>query len=283
VIEPGESAPHPPVDAASPADRLALERHEGRVAGATGRRFVDLGDAVLVHDERATESWRTWLGDMRWPTADGAFDRRLAESLAFFATIGRRPSIWVQPGGSTPSDLAGRLVADGFTPAETAHRMRLAEEARDALAAALERPGLDVSVIATAPAIGDTVVADAAQVMAAAFGVGRTRLARELDAVLAVPGAMLALVRAASGEAIGVGRSFALDGAAYLSAIGVRPGWRSRGVGRLVTAALAAAAFEAGSRIVHLGVAVDNVPAWRAYAALGFHALGPPGTRFELR
>jgi len=104
-----------------------------------------------------------------------------------------------------------------------------------------------------------------------------------VEAVLAVPGATLALVRAPGGEAIGAGRSFALDGAAYLSAIGVRPGCRSRGVGRLVTAALAAAAFEAGSRIVHLGVAVDNVAAWRAYAALGFRAVGPPALRFELR
>jgi ribosomal protein S18 acetylase RimI-like enzyme len=282
VIEPGEPAAHLPVKAASPADRLGLERHEGRVAGATGRRFVDLGDAVLVHDERATEAWRTWLGDVRWPTAGGAFDRRLTDALALFATIGRRPSVWVQPGASTPPDLAGRLLADGFTPAESAYRMRLAVDARVALVAALERPGLDVTVIA-APAIDDIAVADAAQVMAAAFGVGRPRLVREVQAVLAVPGATLALVRAASGEAIGAGRSFALDGAAYLSAIGVRPGWRSRGVGRVVTAALAAAAFEAGSRTVHLGVAVDNVPAWRAYAALGFQAVGPPALRFELR
>src|SRR6266516_7867552 len=121
-----EGAMHPPAEAASAAVRRELERHEGRVAGATGRRFVDLGDAVLVHDEGASEPWRTWLGDVRWPTAGGAFDRRLIEALALFATIGRRPSVWVQPGASTPADLAGRLLADGFTPAESAYRMRLA-------------------------------------------------------------------------------------------------------------------------------------------------------------
>jgi len=274
---------HPPAEAASAAVRRELERHEGRVAGATGRRFVDLGDAVLVHDEGASEPWRTWLGDVRWPSSEREFDMRLVDGLTLFARIDRRPSVWVQPAASTPADLAERLVAGGFMAAETAYRMRLGHDARESVAAALDRPELDIVVLASAPARGDPVVAEAAQVMAAAFGVARPRLVRELEAGLAVPGATLVVVVAAGEEAVGAGRSFALDGAAYLSAIGVRPGWRSRGIGRLVTAALATAAFGAGSRTVHLGVAVDNIPAWRAYAALGFRALGPPATRLELR
>ncbi|HYU51004.1 MAG TPA: GNAT family N-acetyltransferase [Candidatus Limnocylindria bacterium] len=283
MTDAGQTAEHPPVEVASPAVRRELERHEGRVAGATGRRFVDLGDAILVHDRRASEPWRTWLGDVRWPAAGRAFDRRLIDALALFATIDRRPSIWVQPGTSGPSNLAERLRAGGFAAGETAYRMGLrSSAARSIAAAARDRPGLAASVV-SGPASGDPAVADAAQVMASAFGVTRTLLAAELEGGLAVPGATMVVVRAAGGEAVGAGRSFVLDGAAYLSAIGVRPGWRSRGIGRFVTAVLAEAGFRAGSRTVHLGVAASNVPAWRAYAALGFRALGPPATRFELR
>jgi ribosomal protein S18 acetylase RimI-like enzyme len=280
---PGSSGEQPPVDPAPAAVRRELERHEARVAGATGRRFTDLGDAVLVHDEHASGPWRTWLGGVCWPTAGAAFERRLLDGLTLFATIDRRPSIWVQPGASAPSDLAGRLEANGFAVAETAHRMRLRSVARESIAAAArDRPGLAAIVLSARPASGDPVVTEAARVMTDAFGVTRARLAAELEAVLAVPGATLVVVRAGA-EAIGAGRSFALDGAAYLSAIGVSPGWRGRGVGRFVTAVLAKAAFEADSRTVHLGVDIRNIAAWRAYAALGFRALGPPATRLVLR
>jgi ribosomal protein S18 acetylase RimI-like enzyme len=284
MTEPDRAAAHPPTDAASAADRRELERHEGRVAGMTGRRFVDLEDAILVHDERAAKPWRTWLGDVRWPTDGRAFDRRLVDGLTLFATIDRRPSVWVQPRASTPRDLAERLQANGFNAAETVYRMRLRAEAwQSASAEAPDESGLAATVLSMSPGAADPAVDDAADVMAAAFGVTRAHLASELHAGLAVPGATLVVVRTASGEAVGAGRSFQLDSAAYLSAIGVRPGWRSRGIGRFVTAVLASGAFRAGARIVHLGVAVDNVPAWRAYAALGLRAVGPPATRFEVR
>jgi GNAT superfamily N-acetyltransferase len=271
------------VDAVRAAVRRGLERHEGRVAGATGRRFTDLGDAVLVHDEQASGPWRTWLGDVRWPSAGGAFERRLLDVLTLFATIRRRPSIWVQPGASAPSDLAERLQANGFAPAETAYRMRLRSVTRASIAAAArDRTGLAATVLSTPPPSGDPAVTDAARVITAAFGTKRPSLAAELGSVLALSGATLVVVRAA-GEAVAAGRSFALDGVAYLSAIGVSPEWQGRGIGRLVTAALASAAFEAGSRTVHLAVAVDNIAAWRAYAALGFRAVGPPAARLVLR
>jgi ribosomal protein S18 acetylase RimI-like enzyme len=289
---PGAHAGLPPVEDAPASARRELERHEARVAGATGRRFVDLGHAILVHDERVSGAWRTWLGDVRWPRPGPAFERRLIDALTLFATIDRRPSIWVQPGASTPSDLAGRLRANGFAAAETAYRMRLLGPARESLAAAArDRPGLAVGVVQRAPASSvpplapgsdDPLVIEAARVLSEAFGVTRPRLATELGAVLAIPGATLVVVRAA-GEAVGAGRSFALDGVTYLSAIGVRPEWRGRGIGRFVTALLARGAFEGGCRMVHLGVAVDNVPAWRAYAALGFRAVGPPTSRLVLR
>jgi ribosomal protein S18 acetylase RimI-like enzyme len=271
------------MDAAPAAIRRGLERHEGRVAGATGRRFTDLGDAVLVHDELASGTWRTWLGDIRWPSADGAFERRLLDALTVFATIDRRPSIWVQPGASAPSDLAERLEANGFGAAETAYRMRLRSVARASIAeAARDRTGLAATVLSAPPLPGDPVVTEAARVITDAFGMRRAGLAAELGSVLTRPGATLVVVRAA-GEAVGAGRSFALDGMAYLSAIGVSPEWQGQGIGRFVTAALASAAFEAGSRTVHLAVAVDNIAAWRAYAALGFRAVGPPETRLVLR
>jgi ribosomal protein S18 acetylase RimI-like enzyme len=280
---PGRVSGAPPVEAAPAAVRRELERHEGRVAGATGRRFAELGDAILVHDEHVSGAWRTWLGDVRWPRAGPAFERRLVDGLTLFATIDRRPSIWVQPGASTPPDLAGRLQANGFVAAETAYRMRLLGPARASIAAAAQdRPQLAAVVLRRLPASGDPLVAEAARVMSDAFAVTRPRLAAELEAVLAVPGAVLVVVRA-DGEAVGAGRSFALDGVAYLSANGVPPEWRGRGIGRFVTALLARAAFEAGCRMVHLGVAIDNVPAWRAYAALGFRAVGPPASRLVLR
>jgi ribosomal protein S18 acetylase RimI-like enzyme len=271
------------MDVAAVATRRALERHEARVAGATGRRFTDLGDAVLVHDEQASPPWRTWLGDVRWPTARAAFERRLVDALTQFATIDRRPSIWVQPGASAPSDLAERLEANGFAPAETSFRMRLRSVARASVAAAArDRTGLAATVLSAPPLPGDPVVTEAARVMTDAFGMRRPSLASELASVLALAGATLVVVRAGA-EAVAAGRSFALDGMAYLSAIGVSPQWQGRGIGRFVTAALASAAFEAGSQTVHLAVAVDNIAAWRAYAALGFRAAGPPAARLVLR
>jgi ribosomal protein S18 acetylase RimI-like enzyme len=280
---PGRTAQHLPMDAAPAAIRRGLERHEGRVAGATGRRFTDLGDAFLVHDERVSGAWHTWLGDVRWPIDGESFERRLLDGLTLFATIDRRPSISVQPGASTPPDLTSRLEGNGFTTSGTAYRMRLRSVTRASIAAAArDRTGLAASVLSAPPLPGDPVVTEAARVMTDAFGMRRPILAAELGSVLTRPGATLVVVRAA-GEAVGAGRSFALDGMAYLSAIGVNPEWQGRGIGRFVTAALASAAFEAGSRTVHLAVAVDNIAAWRAYAALGFRAVGPPATRLVLR
>jgi ribosomal protein S18 acetylase RimI-like enzyme len=271
------------MDATPAAVRRGLERHEGRVAGATGRRFTDLGDAFLVHDERVSGASHTWLGDVRWPTAGASFERRLLDGLTLFATIDRRPSISVQPGASTPRDLASRLADDGFTASGTAYRMRLRSVGRASIAvAARDRPGVTAIVLSAPPPSGDPSVAEAARVITDAFGMRRPGFAAELGSVLALPGATLVVVRA-DAEAVGAGRSFALDDMAYLSAIGVSPDWQGRGIGRLVTAALANAAFEAGSRTVHLAVAGDNVAAWRAYAALGFRAVGPPAARLVLR
>ncbi|TMD30944.1 MAG: GNAT family N-acetyltransferase [Chloroflexi bacterium] len=275
----------PPVEVVSDATRRSLARHEARVAALAGRRFVDLGDAVLVHDEGSTEPWRTWLGDVRWPADTAAFDARLVEAFAMFATMDRRPCIWVEHGTSRPRDLADRLARDGFIAAEFAYRMWLRRADADGFVEATRVPSaLDVSVHAGGARddLDLAAAADAAaDVLSVAFRVSHAAVAAEVRRGLAVDGGSLVVVRSGR-TVVGAGRSFRLGRTAYLSAIGVGPKWRSRGIGRLVTAILADRTFRQGCSRVHLGVDVGNEPAWRAYAALGFRAVGPPASRFIL-
>jgi ribosomal protein S18 acetylase RimI-like enzyme len=306
----------PPVRAASPRERLELSRNEGQVAALAGRRFIELDDAFLVHDPDIEQTWRTWLAGVRWPAEPDRFQRRLAESLTLFATLGRRPCLRVEPGADEPPDLTTRLAADGFRAQEASYRMRVdrgsaadmtvaaqppdgvavqligslasgsvsgAEPARGSKPALRSRAGPEGDLAGSPgrdPASGAELLEQATAVMAGAFGVAPRRVDELLTSVAAA-GSGVVLVRAGR-VPVAAGRVSLVDGLAYLSAIGVGPGWRRRGLGRLVTAVLADRAFAAGARTVHLNVDAANAGAWRVYAGLGFAAVGSPWIRFVI-
>jgi len=78
---------------------------------------------------------------------------------------------------------------------------------------------------------------------------------------------------AVTGEAAGGGVAEAVvDGTSEVAGIGVRPGFRQRGIGSAMTAFLTVAAHDAGGRTVFLTPA--GVPEQRLYARVGYEAAG---------
>lgn len=263
----------PPID----ADRLRqLLRHEAEVHAVPGRVVEDLGDALLLHDRTDPEPFWNRLEAARWPSDPAAFDRRLVEVLARFATVGRQPHVWVTPAADEPRDLAARLAANGFADMGPGHLMvawapgldrRRLEGAADGLpAVVIERLGAGRPGGAAGSA-NDVVV-----VLMQAFGVEEERRAgvtAETRASLADPRFTHYLVRL-DGTAVGAARRATFDGISYLSSIGVAPAARGLGLGTRITAVAMLDALDAGSEWLHLGVFADNVVAKRLYERLGF-------------
>jgi N-acetylglutamate synthase len=92
-------------------------------------------------------------------------------------------------------------------------------------------------------------------------------IARRL--LLSAPWQAFGSVRA-DGQTIAIGRVAAAGGWAGLTAIEVDPGHRRRGLGRAVTAALAAAAADRGLTGLYLQVEAENTVARSLYHRLGF-------------
>ena len=280
-------------DVLAPDARRRLAYHEAEVAALAGREIVELDDGFLVVDASGSESWRSWAGGLRWPADAGEFDTRLGELITVFGAHGRRPSIRVDGAADQPADLDRRLHRHGFRPADASLRMWLPRDRFDTVARFAAQAhrrrlagGTDEVAVALigGPAAADLgpmdpALDDAIAVMAAAFGVAPRRGA-ELRAGIAT-GTTIGLVRAGD-VAVAAGRSAFLDGAAYLSAIGVDPMWRRRGFGRIVTAALSVAAIRNGATVVHLNVDPANTNAWKMYVSLGFRAASPAVVRFVL-
>jgi len=74
----------------------------------------------------------------------------------------------------------------------------------------------------------------------------------------------------AGGTTVAIGRVAAAAGWAGLTAIEVDPGWRRRGLGAAVTAALVAAAERAGAHRIYLQVEDGNAAARALYRKIGF-------------
>ena len=62
----------------------------------------------------------------------------------------------------------------------------------------------------------------------------------------------------------------------YLSAIGTRRAFQSRGLAEAVTRALVEEALAAGTEHVYLGAYADNAPALTVYERVGFAVIGGP-------
>ena len=258
-----------------------LARHEARCHALSGRQVRELGDGVLLHDPTDREPFWNRLAGIAWPSAAGAFDHRLAEVLALFASLDRIPHIWPQPGFDEPPDLTERLLAHGFVDLGAGLLMGL-----DPDAAALEvvaEPDVSIERLDGATARSDEAgetIRGIAAVLAEAFTIERVQVeAIETDTKAALTSAAFhAILVRVDGEPASTVRRTTFDGASYLSSIGTRPAFRGRGFGRLVTALAAQDSLAADSRLTYLGVFAENDVARRLYQRLGFVPIGRPGS-----
>ncbi len=263
-----------------------LEVHETQAHAIPGRRFLDLGDCVALHAPTERDPFYNRVAAIRWAADDGAFEHRLAEILALFAGLDRSPNLWLASGYSTPRDIADRLARHGFHDQGGGHLMILVDPVasgspsdRDARIE-LERlhvpEGTDV----------DRAVERVAIVQAEAFGVGDDDLGQaqltDLRAAFCSPAFHVCLV-SVDGEPAAVGKRYTFGGASYLSSIGTRPSWQSRGLGRLVTETLIRDSVASGTTFTYLGVQAHNGRARRLYERLGFVLIGVRFADFLLR
>lgn len=249
-----------------------LELHETLSHAMGGRTFRDLGDCIMLTSESEGDPFYNRVGAIRWPEGAGAFDRRVAEVIALFGSMDRRPNVWASVGFNTPSDLADRLVSLGFVAQEGGHVMVLVREpVRPRVA-----PRLAVERLDGATAVPPARVDEIAGLLVAAFGVDPEReraIAADTARAFESPAFHVALIRE-EGAAVAVGKRYTFDGASYLSSIGTRPEAWGRGYGSLLTTVLTTDALDGDSAFVHLGVHARNARAIDVYRRVGFEPVG---------
>jgi ribosomal protein S18 acetylase RimI-like enzyme len=264
-----------------------LERHEARVHALPGRQLRDLGDAILLLDPLDREPFWNRVNAIHWPDDGRAFDRRLGETIALFATLDRMPHVWPRNALNEPADLADRLLAHGFADMGGSHLMLLADTEPSGYVARRRLPR-HMTVERLHGVTGDERIraaAGIARVLVEAFDVELDRCAAielETEAMFDLPDLHACLVRI-DGEPAAAAKRATFDGATYLSSIGTRPEFRGRGLGELATAAVAADSVAEGCRWTYLGVFAGNDVAIRLYERLGFVRLGPPAPDLLLR
>jgi GNAT superfamily N-acetyltransferase len=261
--------------------------HEAEVQRAGGRELRDLGDGWLLHDPSDAEPFWNRLVAPAWPAPPMAFDRRLDEVVTLFATLSRVPHVRPRPSGNEPSDLAARLVANGFELIGEDLRMVLRDPA----------PSRQLVERFAAPPAGRMRVArhpgpmsgpprlwaaEASLILAEAFDVDlhrRSSLETDLLACGLRPECSVLIVFDGD-EPVATARRMTTPEGTYLSSIGTRPGWRGRGHGSLATALAVVDALEAGlaagPAFIHLAVDTRNLVARRLYERLGFEVVGSP-------
>ncbi|MCJ7711512.1 MAG: GNAT family N-acetyltransferase [Chloroflexi bacterium] len=263
-----------PIDAAA---MLALERHETDSHAIPSREVRDLGDALMLYDDRDPDPFWNRMARVRWPSDPAAFDRRLAEAMALFLVLGRRPHVWPSPVHAEPTDLAARLASNGFQDVGGGHLMVLtAPESCGPVRPGDAGPDVTLRAIRSA---ADAVPADPdvmAGVLADSFGAlpGRIpELAADLRATLDDPRIALAIAQV-DGVPASVAKATTFSGHSYVSSVGTRPRFRGMGLAALVTRHVLAAAGTRETHTVYLGVFSGNRPAHRLYERLGFVSIG---------
>ena len=261
-----------------PATMRRLSLHETQVHAIPGRTVRDLGDALFLHDPVDPEPFWNRVTAIRWPSDAAAFDRRLTEMLALFASLGRQPHVWPSPLYDTPADLVARLEANGFRDTGEGSVMVLVDPGPAlALAGRALPAGFAIERLS---GIRGPVANEAAQaiveVLADAFDVGSDRrLGVTAETVTSLARSTFTHYLARwDGRPVAAARRATFDGISYLSSIGTASWGRGRGYGRLVTALASSDAVAAGSEWTHLGVFADNRGAIRLYRDLGFDRVG---------
>jgi ribosomal protein S18 acetylase RimI-like enzyme len=254
-----------------------LEVHPARAIAIPGRGWRDLGDAVMLFSAAEKEPFFNRLTAVRWPEDPRAFDLRLKLAGELFTALERKPYLWIIPGLSTPADLVGRLISNGFVDQGGGFDMILVRDPRERQDVPLP-PGVVLERWnSPSPKDRRRVADDLAVVIGDSFNIPDSRrknLVAEIELTLEQPRFNAYLLRV-DGEPVATGERYSFDGASYLSSIGTRPPWRGRGFGKLITLALARDSVAAGFDLVYLGVYADNAPAMRLYQQLGFATMGP--------
>jgi ribosomal protein S18 acetylase RimI-like enzyme len=257
-----------------------LERHETQAHAIPDREVRDLGDALVLYDPVDSEPFWNRMASVRWPDEAAAFDRRLAEALALFGVLARRPHVWPSPDHRQPADLVERLVANGFADVGGGHLMLLDEPVRCPPVRVGEvEAGISLEVIGQSARRGTKPPADpsaVAEVLVDAFGAPPARapeLAASLRMTVDDPRIVLVLARV-DGVPAAVAKATTFDGCTYLSSIGTRPGFRGRGLAGLVTRHAVASSHGPAVHRTYLGVFSGNAPAVRLYQRLGFASIG---------
>ena len=264
-----------------------LERHEARVHALPGRQVRDLGDAILLHDPLDREPFWNRVNAIQWPDDGRAFDRRLGETIALFATLDRTPHVWPRPVFNEPVDLVERLIGQGFADVGGSHLMLLADTEPSAYVARRRLPR-GVTLERLHAVTGDARIhaaAGIARILVEAFDVEPDRCAAielETEAMFDLPDLHACVIRV-DGEPAAAAKRATFDGATYLSSIGTRVPFRGQGLGELATAAVTADSVAEGCRWTYLGVFAGNDVAIRLYERLGFVRLGPPAPDLLLR
>ena len=96
----------------------------------------------------------------------------------------------------------------------------------------------------------------------------------ELVRELAHPATLLLVARAGDGPIAGYALFHQAAGEAELLRLGVAPGERGRGTGRMLVEAGLRRLADRGTTLCHLEVRVDNEPALALYRRLGFRPVG---------
>lgn len=259
--------------------------HEAQVQRTAERELRDLGDGWLLHDPADAEPFWNRLVAPSWPAAPMAFDRRLDEVVTLFATLSRVPHIRPRPAGNEPSDLAERLVANGFEPVGEDVRMVLRDpgRCREIVERFIAPPAGRLRVARhPGPMSGPPRMwaAEASLVLAEAFDVDpyrRSALETDLLTCGLRPECSVLIVFDGD-EPVATARRMTTPDGTYLSSIGTRPGWRGRGHSSLATALAVVDALGPlnDAAFVHLAVDTKNVVARGLYEHLGFEVVGSP-------
>ena len=264
-----------------------LERHEARVHALPGREVRDLGDAILLHDPLDREPFWNRVYAIHWADYARAFERRLGETIALFATLDRIPHVWPRNAFNEPDDIVDRLLAHGFADVGGSNLMLLADaDPSSYLARRRLPPGVTLERLHGVT--GDERIraaAGIAHVLVESFDVEPDRRAAielETEAMFDLADLHACLIRV-DGEPAAAAKRATFDGATYLSSIGTRVAYRGRGLGELATATVTADSVAEGCRWTYLGVFAGNDVAIRLYERLGFVRLGPPAPDLLLR
>lgn len=255
----------------------AIEVHEATSLAMGGREVRDLGDSVLLHDPADPDPFWNRVGALRLPAGSAAFEARLAELLALFAGLDRRPHLVLPPAHVEPPDLAVRLAAHGFRDRGRGRLMI----ARDPVAGPSPEVPSGIAIERwdrPDPEPLGRLVDEIADLLVAGFEVDREvrpRIAADLRAALREPAVHLVVARAGA-TPVAVAKRVTFDGLSYLSSITTAIDWRGRGLGGLVTRIAVADGVAAGGRIAYLGVEPWNHRAAALYQRLGFELVGEP-------